>query len=289
METRDSRGGLTRKDLTDEELGAYVDNELDESSRARVDRALESNTEARSRVAAIRDIDALVRAAMQAQTVEEALPERHEADIVTLHAAPAPRPHSDNPRRQPSWMSWQLAASFVGGALTVMLAFQLLGGRTDPQAPQAGWQQSALVFHTTYLRAQGGANERLLVDVAEPRSNDSASSYASIIDYEPFVPDLSAHSYEPTGARVVSSPDGPTVFVIYHAPEGSPIGFSMIRAKPAQAPQPTMHSLGGVQLVSWSDGRFEYGLSGDLPPDALNVIAQSARESIGTLDDAPLL
>jgi len=41
------------------------------------------------------------------------------------------------------------------------------------------------------------------------------------------------------------------------------------------------HSLGVVQLVSWSDGQFEYGLSSELSHDALRPLVRTAQESLG--------
>ena len=81
--------------------------------------------------------------------------------------------------------------------------------------------------------------------------------------------------------RFVPSPYGMTTFVAYEAPGLSPIGFSMT---PATAPfdaSSANHSLGAVQLVSWSDGEFEYGLSSELSHEDLRPLVRTAQESLG--------
>lgn len=272
-------------ELTDERLGAYADGELDGPTRADVERALASNPEARRRLAAIRDITALVRAATHARGTDSAAkPAQNVVSMATNSSrledarwtTPLPR----------AWLNWRLAAAFVCGALAIVLGMQLVGERVEPVP---GWQQSALVFHTTYLRARSGDRARVLVDIPDSELRNAAGTYASILDYEPLLPDLSANNYAPTGVRLLSSPYGPTMFVIYQAPESSPVGFSMIRATTSSVGRPTDHFLGGVRLVSWSDGRFEYGLSSDLSPDALSLLAETARRSITANAAAPVL
>ena len=267
MEARNSK-----IDLSDERLGAYVDGELDPVTRACVDRALSADPDVRRRVAAIRDVTSLVRAAVHGE------------------AAP-PRPHLTVDRSPKSARAarrfaplggqsvWRLAAVFAGVALTVALGVQTYVARVDAR-PR--WQENSLALHTTYLRARADGNERYLMDVTDPRSDDSAATYASFVDYAPVFPDLSAHSYEPAGVRFVPSPYGMTTFVAYEAPGLSPIGFSMT---PATAPfdaSSANHSLGAVQLVSWSDGEFEYGLSSELSHEDLRPLVRTAQESLGS-------
>jgi anti-sigma factor RsiW len=263
--------------ITDEQLGAYVDGELDSAARARVDALLLKDEDARHRLTAIREITQLVR---DATHYTGRSPSRAGSDT----AVPRNRAASTS-ARGPGWMGWRLAASFVGGALAVALTFQLL---ETPAAPH-GWQQSALVFHNTYLQALADGKERFLVDLTNPGTEEAANAYSSILDYQPVLPDLSVHEYSPTGARLVTSSDGPTVFVIYDAPGRSPVGFSVTRATPASRAAPTTSSLHDVRLVSWSDGEFDYAMSSDLSADALNSLATTAQRSLSTDEALPTL
>jgi anti-sigma factor RsiW len=147
--------------------------------------------------------------------------------------------------------------------------------------PGPGWQENTLALHTTYLRARANGDERVLMDLTDPASDDSERTYASFIDYAPLFPDLSAHSYEPAGVRFVPSSYGMTTFIAYEAPGLSPIGFSMTPATAAFAAPSASHSLGAVQLVSWSDGEFEYGLSSELSHEALHTLVRTAQASLG--------
>lgn len=268
-------------EMTDELLGAYADGELDATARARVDTLLQTDERARRRLAAIRQITRLVRDAthLEGRLLNEG-PRSAEAGA-SRSVTPAFRR-----ARGPAWMRWRLAASFVAGALAVTVALQLLGTR---EPVPHGWQQSALVFHNSYLQALADGKEQFLVDVTHPGTEESANAYSSIIDYQPVLPDLSAHDYAPTGARLVTSPDGPTVFVIYDAPGRSPVGFSVIRATPSSRGAPATSSLRDVRLVSWSDGEFDYAMSSDLSADVLNSLATTAQRSLSTDEALPTL
>jgi anti-sigma factor RsiW len=252
--------------ITDEILGAYVDGELEAAERAELEKRLAKDAGTRRRVEEIRRITALVR---NATFAPRAAPSTE---------APKPTVELHVPRRARSgWFAWGLAASFVGGAVAVTLAVRLAGA---PTPASHGWQQSALVFHTSYLRARADGRPELLLDVGEPDAKETASAYAPIIDYEPVLPDLSDHDYAPLGSRLVTSPDGPTVFVVYESPGQSPVGFSVTRTGAAFDAKPETLSLHDVRLVSWSNGEFAYGLSSDLPADTLSALAATAQRSL---------
>jgi anti-sigma factor RsiW len=260
----------TNIDLSDERLGAYVDGELDPATRAAVELALSADPQASKRAAAIRDVTNLVRAATNAQSAST------NGRVTAIE-----RPASKHARRFVSLTrrdTWRFAAAFAGAALAIALAVQGYVGREEPGP---GWQENSLALHTTYLRARANGDEHVLMDVMDPRSDDSGRTYASFIDYAPVFPDLSAHSYEPAGVRFVPSPYGMTTFVAYEAPGLSPIGFSMTPATAGFETRPASHSLGAVQLVSWSDGEFEYGLSSELSHEALHALASTAQSSLG--------
>jgi anti-sigma factor RsiW len=257
-------------DLTDERLGAYVDGELDPATHASVERALAADPDARKRVATLRDVTQLVRAAVHSEA-GPALPRavgRPATGARGTHQLPA----------LGSRKAWRLAAAFAGAALALAFAAQIYTTRVE-RGP--GWQDNSLALHTTYLRARADGYEHVLMDVTDPRSDDSAQTYASFVDYAPVFPDLSAHSYEPAGVRFVPSPYGMTTFVAYEAPGLSPIGFSMTPATAAFDSRSASHSSGAVQLLSWSDGEFEYGLSSELSHEALAPLMRTAQTSLG--------
>jgi anti-sigma factor RsiW len=254
-------------DLTDERLGAYIDGELDSTTRAAVERALSGDRQAQKRAAAIRDITNLVEAATHAQSA----PPRRPVTAVSEPTSGTRRFVAFGTRN-----TWRLAAAFTGAALAILLAAQVYVTRLEPRP---GWQENSLALHTTYLRARANGDEHVLMDVTDPKSDASGRAYASFVDYAPVFPDLSAHSYEPAGVRFVPSPYGVTTFVAYEAPGLTPIGFSMTPATAAY--DPANHSLGAVQLVSWSDGEFEYGLSSELSHEQLHTLVRTARQSLG--------
>lgn len=254
-------------DLTDELLGAYADNELDAPARERVEHALSLDRDARARLAAIRDVTLLVRAATRANVaVGDAAPP-------TLPLSPSPaRRH--RPRR--GWLQWRIAAAFLAGivAMTTTLRIVQLGAPED-----LGWQRSALEFHDRYERSTAG-RRTITLDHLEPASRDFANEFSDLVDFEPVIPDLSALDYRPVGARLLATPDGPATYVVYESPNRPIVGYSMLQSRLRQPGGRARATHNGIRIVSWSDGRFEYGLSSQLPDADLSALADTARNSV---------
>lgn len=276
----------SRMELTDEQLGAYADGELDAPASERVERVLVVDPDARRRLNAIRDVTMIVRAATAAdggRSVRPAvqpprLARRTEVDEAGTPAHAGP----DRVRRTWSgarrWVDWRVAASFVAGALALLIVSQLNG---RPESPAVDWQDNALAFHDMYLRARENEPPDTMLDILKHQPDE----LARLISFPASMPDLSAHGYEPAGAHLIAAGQGPIVYVAFEGGRRPPIGFAMTRSAAGAARDdietPVVSATReGVTLVSWSAGPFEYGLSGQLPPSELMRLVDTARRSL---------
>lgn len=256
-------------DLSDEQLGAYADDELDAITRARVERALAVDREARARLAAIRDVTMLVRAATRARVTDSG-PAAMPPLSVPAYSARVRAPV------RPAWLTWRIAASFLAGLGAMLIIMQLTQPGTSPAST---WQRAALDFHDRYLRAVA-AGTAIGLDHLEPSSSDFQREFANVVDFRPRIPDLSAHRYVPVGARLLTTPDGAVTYVVYEAPDGPIVGYSMVLSDAPAREELMSDTHKNILMTTWTDGRFEYGLSGQLPADALETIADTARRSL---------
>jgi anti-sigma factor RsiW len=255
-------------ELSDELLGAYADGELDAATRARVERALARDRNATARLTAIREVTLLVRAATHAESVPAAQAPRPR----TPQRAAAPRPR----RIRHDWLQWRIAAAFMAG-LIAMAAVLRINPIDTPAG--VGWQRSALEFHDRYERA-AASRSTIALDHLDPASRDFATAFADLVDFEPVIPDLSALDYRPVGARLLATPDGPATYVVYEAPNRPIVGYSMLESRMPARTEQALAGRNGIRIVSWGDGRFEYGLSSQLPGEDLSVLADTARSSV---------
>jgi anti-sigma factor RsiW len=272
-----------RIELTDEQLGAYADGELDAVACERVERRLAVDPDARRRLGAIQDVTLIVRAATAAEGGRSRLSRtarRREADRADAAAdagSDRARPASSGVR---AWLDWRVAASFVAGALALLIVSQL-GGTLD--SPGVDWHDNALAFHDMYLRARENAPPDTMLDILEHQPEE----LARLIRFTASMPDLSAQGYEPAGAHLITAAQGPIVYVAFEGGQRPPIGFAMTRSTSGSAADdietPVVRATPqGVTLVSWSAGPFEYGLSGELPESELMLLVDTARRSLPT-------
>lgn len=273
-------------ELTDEQLGAYVDGELDAPARSQVEQLLALDPDARRRLRAIQDVTLIVRAA----TAAGPRAERPHGPVPRAQRSAAPRgevgaaPRIERPGPPPvrafGWLDWRIAASFVAGAL-VLLGVLELGGEPESAGPAADWHASALAFHDMYLRARANEPPDTMLDILRHQPDE----VAQLISFSPSMPDLAAHGYEPAGAHLISGPEGPIVYVAFENAERPPIVFAMTRGGADQqggdleAPR-VQSSPSGVTLVSWSAGEFEYGLGAALQASELMPLVDTARQSL---------
>jgi anti-sigma factor RsiW len=274
--------------VSDEWLGAYADGELDAADRDLTEDLLAADPALRRRLAAIREVSLVFRAATRAATLSAAGRQSADAEAPTAEAEPLSPPLgtvAGNGRKRfrragsrRGWLNWRIAASFAAGALVLFGTLEL-GGRIGT-AP-VDWHDSALAFHDMYVRARANQPQDTMLDILENQPDE----LARLISFEPTVPDLARHGYRPAGAHLITGPDGPVLYVVFEGERRPPIGFAMTRPsggnRDTGSRRPAVHGKRkDVTLVSWSSDGFEYGLGGQLSDGDLMRLADTAQRSL---------
>jgi anti-sigma factor RsiW len=265
----------SRETITEQILGAYVDGELGREEGVAVEAALRGDGQLAQRVEALRRVTMLVKAAVRAADSAEPFAARRidaEEEVGKSIAA-----------RRRSWRSIfdavqplrPLLASFSIG-LMVALGAMLLW--PTPHQADGQWARLTLALHERFVDAMRTGNVFPL-DVSDPDPERVGKFLAATIGYAPSIPDLSADSYVLSGARIVTTSEGPVVYALYTSGENPLLGFVAVRrGRPAS---PTLGERAAVRLVTWQTGDAQFAFVGTHSAEQLERLAARYRGSIG--------
>lgn len=254
---------MNERPITEDGLQAFVDDALDAARQAEIAAYLEKHPEVAARIAAYRRLRADLRDALQPVADEPVPPELNLAHMIEARRRGVGR--------------WRAAATAV-----ILLGIGLGGGwslhemiRPAPEGITALAQEAAdnyRVFAPDLGRPVEikAADEPALVKWASRRLNQPVA-----------IPDLSASGYRFMGGRVVATPHGPALFLMYDDDQGTRI---VMLSRPmsldrdvAMAP----HANGAVAGYAWAANGVGYSLVGPLSPEILHPIADEVRRQFG--------
>jgi len=254
---------MSGRPISEDDLQAFVDRVLDAERQAEVTDYLASHPEVARRVAGYRDQRAALRAAF-APVAEAPVPP--ELDLARMIAR----------RRRPKATSWRAAAAAV-----LLLG---VGG-------VAGWS-----LHEAAKPAPGGV-AALAAEAAdsylayapdrtrpvEIRADDRATlvAWASQRLGRPVsVPDLAPSGYRFMGGRLVATPHGPAVLLMYDDDRGTRLVLlTRPMATERDAPM-AQNARGAVTGFSWADDGVGYSLVGPASPEILHPLADEVRRQV---------
>jgi anti-sigma factor RsiW len=264
----------------DERLLAYLDGELEMAERREVEAWLESDPEARERLAALANSANLVRLAFD-PVIHEAVPERliaaargerapTEAEVIAL---PPPRRIERRPSRRRWWLAAPVAASLaglmLGGSAGYFGAARFLTAGTTPTgggsavvaaAANDVWLDNAAGYFKLFVRAGDGA----LVDV--PATGDTQAALEKISHSLPQalrLPDLKPWGLNFRGARLVVVEGRPAAQLVYTT-DNKAIGPLTLIIGSSKKPDiaPTFDRRQDVNVLYWRHQGRAYALVG---------------------------
>ncbi|MBI5270979.1 MAG: anti-sigma factor [Burkholderiales bacterium] len=263
---------------TDEQLGAWLDGELDADARQQVDAWLAAHPNEAARLQRWADDEAGLREGLHAQLAEP-LPERWHR-LVAGHR-----------RAGPGWplaASLALASALAGGAAGGGAAWWWAGSSAAPPtaAPQAtaqaatAWPRLAAAAHAVYVPEQ-----RHPVEVAVAGAGDAAAQRAQEAHLAGWltrrlsVPvqlfDLQAQGYALVGGRLLPEPTGPSAQLMYQDAAGARVTV-YLRRQGGEAPAAFRYeAVDGLGMFYWVDGPVGYALVGALPRERLLALAEA--------------
>ncbi|NLS00381.1 anti-sigma factor [Rhizobium sp. P38BS-XIX] len=254
---------MTERPITEDDLHAYVDGRLDEARSAEISTYLERHPEIADRFASYSVQRGELRSFFDT-VAEEPVPTRlNLSHLVTAS-------------RQKTAFSWRLAAAAV-----ILLFAGGSGGwyMHDQMAPAsegvAALAREASENYATYASDTIRPVELRAEDV--PQLLDWASQR---MGHKPVVPDLSKSGYRLMGGRVVSTPHGAGLMLMYDNDRGTRLVMLTRPMIVDQTRTMTPHVEGKVGSWSWASNGMGYSLVGSLPSDALHPLADDIRQQL---------
>jgi anti-sigma factor RsiW len=238
--------------VTEDELHAYIDNELPAERRGDVEVWLSTHPDDAERVQAWRAMaDALH--ARYDRVADEAVPKRLEIERLA---------------RQPrKWMVGAIAATllaFIAGGAAGWMAH---GASASPSAFQ-NFTLDALDAHRLYV-----VEVRHPVEVAGSERTHLQQWLSKRCGYNVKAPELDGTGLKLVGGRLLPGPQGPAAFFMYESPTGERFTLYISRAETGTT-QMRYAARESDGALFWADRGVGYVLSGPTDKDRLSQVAR---------------
>ena len=243
--------------ISEEELHAYIDNQLEPARQPHVAQYLQDHPEVAHRAAAYRAQREALRAAF-GPVAAEPIPPRLDLQLLIQQRL--------GRRRTP----WRAAAA-------VLLAF-VLGGAggwfllersPPPNASITLLTQEAVANHVVYT-----ADRRRPTELGAEQRDDLARWVSNRLNYKVAPPDLTADGYSYMGGRLAATPDGPAGLFMYEDRAGVRLTVFVLPLSAARS-MPIQHvDFANVDGCAWIDKGIGYTVVGRLPLAELRRLAE---------------
>jgi len=244
--------------VTEDELHAYIDNELPAERRGDVEAWLQSHPEDAARV---RSWQAMAEAlhARYDSIVDEAVPRRLELERLV-----------QQPRRWVYGAAAAVLAAFIAGGGVGWIAH---GASAAPSSFQS-FTVDALDAHRLYV-----VEVRHPVEVPGSERAHLQAWLTKRCGWDVRAPELSASGLKLVGGRLLPGPSGPASFLMYEGPSGE--RFTIYSAKAhAETTQMRYANQGNEGALFWADRGVGYVVSGGSDRARLSQIAQAVYDQM---------
>ncbi len=254
---------MNTKPITEDDLHAYVDGLLDENRRAEVAAYFETHPHVAARFTQYGDHRALIRSALELVS-DEPVPTR----LNLTHIMKAPR------KRTPPF--WQSAAAAILLLTTGGVGgWGLHGALRVPVEGVAALTQEAADSFTTF------ASDPLRpVELRADNTAELVEWASNRIGRKPVLPDLSKSGYRMMGGRIISTPHGAGLMLMYDNDRGNRLVMLSRPMAIDQNRKMTPHSQGNIDGWGWASSGMGYSLTGSLPLDELHPLADDIRRQV---------
>jgi anti-sigma factor RsiW len=252
--------------ITETDLHAYVDEELEPGRRAEVDRYLAEHPIEADRVRAWHQQNEAL-GALYAHISDEPVPSR--LDVHSLAGALA---------ESRSTHSWQGVAVAAVLCVTIGLAGGWIGRGywTGADLGQSTLVDEAVAAHNLYTRE--------VVHPVEVRADQQAHLAAWLsrrLDRGFVVPDLRSLGFSLVGGRLLPVQGQPAAQLMYEDDAGQRVTFMIVAENKGQETSLQFAQVDGLSSFLWTDETLRCVLVGSLARDRLRNIATRAYEQLG--------
>ena len=239
--------------VTDAEIQAYLDGELDLRQRFAVEHHLAGDPEAAARFMA----DVELRTSLRLMAEESGEPP---VEMVEAAARLAARL---NAARTAGWAQIFGRPIMRMAAAAALLAVILVPARNVLASPPDFVGDAVDAYHTGLLRAT------MVSQVETPRLDAKEVQRSTRIR----VPRLPAR-WVVTDAQIVPTGDGPALQLMLNSPGDERMSILIVRADTESPEEPTAVRHAGASVAYWSEGEMSYALAGEGEPEAVDSAAE---------------
>jgi anti-sigma factor RsiW len=238
--------------VTEDELHAYVDNELPAERRSDVEAWLSTHPDDAGRVRAWRAMAEALHARYDS-VADEVIPKRLEIERLT--------------RRPRRWIAGAIAASLVAFIAGGSAGWLARGATAAPSAFQS-FTVDALDAHRLYV-----VEVRHPVEVPGSERAHLQQWLTKRCGWDVHAPELAATGLKLVGGRLLPGPGGPASFLMYESASGERFTLYASRAT-TDSTQMRYTSQDSNGALYWADRGVGYVLSGPTDKDRLQQVAR---------------
>jgi len=238
--------------VTEDELHAYVDNELPTERREAVEAWLAAHPDDAARVTSWRTMSDALHAKYDA-VMDESVPVRLSVDALS--------------RTSRRWMMGAIAATLVAFAAGGGVGWMARGANATPSM-FANFTGDALDAHKLYV-----VEVRHPVEVAGSDRAHLQQWLSKRCGYEVRAPELDATGLKLVGGRLLPGPTGPAAFLMYETASGERFTIYASRAE-GESTQMRYATSSGNGALFWADRGVGYVVSGGADRDRLERVAR---------------
>jgi len=244
--------------VTEDELHAYIDNELPAERRGDVEAWLSTHPDDAARVQSWRAMAEALHARYDA-VADEAVPKRLEIERLV-----------QQPRK---WIYGAIAATLAAFIVGGGAGWVARGASAAPSAFQ-NFTVDALDAHRLYV-----VEVRHPVEVPGSERTHLQQWLTKRCGWDVRAPELTAAGLKLVGGRLLPGPTGPASFLMYESASGE--RFTIYTAKSgAEATQMRYAAQGGDSALFWADRGVGYVVSGGTDRTRLTQIAQTVYDQM---------
>jgi anti-sigma factor RsiW len=244
--------------VTEDELHAYIDNELPAERRGDVEAWLATHPDDAERVHSWRAMAEMLHARYDS-IADEAVPKRLEIERL-----------AQQPRK---WMVGAVAATLLAFVAGGGVGWMARGASAAP-SPFQSFTLDALDAHRLYV-----VEVRHPVEVPGSERAHLQQWLTKRCGWDVRAPDLAAAGLKLVGGRLLPGPTGPASFLMYESASGERFTIYTARAK-AETTQMRYAAQGNENALFWADRGVGYVVSGGSDRGRLTQIAQSVYEQM---------
>jgi anti-sigma factor RsiW len=240
--------------VTETEIQAYLDGELDLRRRFEVESHLASDPEAAH--VFIEDLRLRTSLRLLAAELEDAPPE-----MMTAAARLSSRLGEGSARSFRNLWGGRLTQGLAAAALIMIV---VLPGRDVKASPPAYVGDAVAAYRTGLLR------EAMVSQIEAPRFDAGEVQRSTRIH----VPRLPA-KWVVTDAQIFPSKEGPALQLMIRTPDARKLSIFAVHA-PSDAPaEPTAVRHEGASVAYWREGEMSYAITGPEAPEAMDTMAEN--------------